>query len=204
MKKVINESVIRNIVRESLLRILKEDKDQEIADMYDEFGNNNIHDTKGRESMWAQGDGDEIATHIGRATRSTGSDSLKAAKADKFFDLDEDMGQEMSDMYDEFGNNNVHDTKGRESMWAQGDEDELATHIGRATRSTGSDSLKAAKDDKFFKKLAEGKIYKHRCTNCGTRFKFEESDAELEWDFSGPDFLKIKCPYCGSNQFTYK
>jgi DNA-directed RNA polymerase subunit RPC12/RpoP len=204
MKKVINENVIRNIVRESLIKILKESKDQEIADMYDEFGNNNVHDTKGRESMWAQGADDEMATHIGRATRSTGSDSLKAAKRDKFFGLDEDKDQEIADMYDEFGNNNIYDTNGRESMWAQGDGDEIATHIGRATRSTGSDSLKAAKDDKFFQGLAEGKIYKHRCADCGKRFKFDESEAELEWDFDGLDSLKIRCPYCGRIQFVYK
>jgi ribosomal protein S27E len=49
-----------------------------------------------------------------------------------------------------------------------------------------------------------GKEYKHKCTECKRRFTFNESDAVLEWDFTGPDFLKIKCPHCGRIQFVYK
>lgn len=53
MKKIINENTIKSIVRESLKNYLKESMDinssegwtPEIDDMWDEFGNNNIHDT---------------------------------------------------------------------------------------------------------------------------------------------------------------
>lgn len=146
----LNDRMVKEAVNKALNKYLKEDKDSDMADMYDKYGNNNVHDTKGRESMWSQGKEEDMATHVGRATRSTGADSVNAAKKDKFFGLKEDKDSEMADMYDKHGNNNVHDTKGRESMWSQGKKGEMATHIGRATRSTGAESVKAAKKDKFF------------------------------------------------------
>ena len=53
MKKIINENTIKSIVRESLKNYLKESMDinssegwtPEMDDMWDEFGNNNVHDT---------------------------------------------------------------------------------------------------------------------------------------------------------------
>ena len=53
MKKTINENTIKSIVRESLKNYLKESTDinssegwtPEMDDMWDEFGDNNVHDT---------------------------------------------------------------------------------------------------------------------------------------------------------------
>ena len=53
MKKIINENTIKSIVRESLKNYLKESMDinssegwtPEMDDMWDEFGDNNVHDT---------------------------------------------------------------------------------------------------------------------------------------------------------------
>lgn len=224
MKKVINESVIRNIVKESLLRVLRENDDYGIdpyaedksyedkwADVEDEFyydnsiepdefnrggfewphGNVNRLDRKGLWGMAAQGDPGALTTKIARGAFVHNEDDLdpdfmsdidmdatqreaeflEPRFKDSFRDgedlgylsesvfrevkrqlraLKEDKDKEIDDMYDEFGNNNIHDTKGRYSMWAQGKKGELATHLGLATRSTGHDSVKAAKEDEFF------------------------------------------------------
>lgn len=46
------------------------------------------------------------------------------------------------------------------------------------------------------------KTYKIKC-DCGHRFKVTKSNADgVEWDFSGPDFYKFKCPKCGMNHFV--
>ena len=53
MKKTINENTIKSLVRESLKNYLKESMDinssegwtPEMDDMWDEFGDNNVHDT---------------------------------------------------------------------------------------------------------------------------------------------------------------
>lgn len=41
------------------------------------------------------------------------------------------------------------------------------------------------------------KTVKIKC-DCGNRFKVTKSDAyEVDWDFTGPDYYKFKCPKCG-------
>ena len=46
------------------------------------------------------------------------------------------------------------------------------------------------------------KEHKIKCS-CGHRFKVTKSDAVgIEWDFTGPDFHKFKCPKCGRTHFV--
>lgn len=92
MKKVINENTIRQIVRESLKNYLKEsmddydgrvegwtpeDVENDMEDLYDYYGNNNIHDADnpGYASMLSQGDDDSYSTKVGRSLRSSVSDT---------------------------------------------------------------------------------------------------------------------------------
>ena len=97
MKKVINENIIRSIVRESLKNYLRESMDMnnsegwtpEMDDMWDEFGNNNIHDTDGAFGVLAQGDDDDHVSRVAKSLRSTK------------FDTDANMG-EFEDETDEF------------------------------------------------------------------------------------------------------
>ena len=97
MKKVINENTIKSIVRESLKNYLRESMDinnsegwtPEMDDMWDEFGNNNIHDTDGAFGVLAQGDDDGHVSRVARSLRSTK------------FDTDSNMGA-YNDEADEF------------------------------------------------------------------------------------------------------
>ena len=83
MKKTINENTIKSIVRESLKNYLKESIDMnssegwtpEMDDMWDEFGNNNIHDTDGTFGVLAQGDGNDHVSRVAKSLRSTKSDT---------------------------------------------------------------------------------------------------------------------------------
>ena len=83
MKKTINENTIKSIVRESLKNYLKESIDMnssegwtpEMDDMWDEFGNNNIHDTDGTFGVLAQGDDNDHVSRVARSLRSTKSDT---------------------------------------------------------------------------------------------------------------------------------
>jgi hypothetical protein len=97
MKKTINENTIKSIVRESLKNYLRESMDMnnsegwtpEMDDMWDEFGNNNIHDTDGAFGVLAQGDDDDHVSRVARSLRSTK------------FDTDANMGA-YGDEADEF------------------------------------------------------------------------------------------------------
>lgn len=97
MKKVINENTIKSIVRESLKNYLKESMDMnnsegwtpDMDDMWDEFGNNNVHDTDGAFGVLAQGDNDDHVSRVARSLRSTK------------FDTDANMGT-YGDEADEF------------------------------------------------------------------------------------------------------
>ena len=83
MKKIINESTIKSLVRESLKNYLRESMDTnnsdgwtpEMDDMWDEYGNNNIHDTNGAFGMLAQGDDDDYVSRVAKSLRSTKSDT---------------------------------------------------------------------------------------------------------------------------------
>lgn len=103
MKKVINENKIRAIVRESLRNYLKESMDSkfgmgeesdgwtpEMDDMWDEFGNNNVHDTDGAFGVLAQGDDDDYVSRVAKTMRSTKADSLNAMN-NEFGDSDADF-----------------------------------------------------------------------------------------------------------------
>ena len=89
MKKIINENTIKSIVRESLKNYLKESMDinssegwtPEMDDMWDEFGNNNIHDTDGAVGILAQGDDDDYVSRFARSLRSTKADTDANMKA---------------------------------------------------------------------------------------------------------------------------
>ena len=89
MKKIINENTIKSIVRESLKNYLKESMDinnsegwtPEMDDMWDEFGNNNIHDTNGAFGILAQGDDDDYVSRVAKSLRSTKSDTDANMKA---------------------------------------------------------------------------------------------------------------------------
>ena len=89
MKKIINENTIKSIVRESLKNYLKESIDMnssegwtpEMDDMWDEFGNNNIHDTDGAVGILAQGDDDDYVSRFARSLRSTKADTDDNMKA---------------------------------------------------------------------------------------------------------------------------
>ena len=106
MKKVVNENTIRQIVRESLKNYLKEsmddsfddydgrvegwtpeDVEDDMEELYDYYGNNNIHDTDnpGYASMLSQGDDRSYSTKVGRSLRSNMSDT-----DDAFYDEIED------------------------------------------------------------------------------------------------------------------
>ena len=97
MKKTINENTIKSIVRESLKNYLKESMDMnnsegwtpEMDDMWDEFGNNNVHDTDGAFGVLAQGGDDDHVSRVARSLRSTK------------FDTDANMGA-YGDEADEF------------------------------------------------------------------------------------------------------
>jgi hypothetical protein len=97
MKKTINENTIKSIVRESLKNYLRESMDMnnsegwtpEMDDMWDEFGNNNVHDTDGAFGVLAQGDNDDHVSRVARSLRSTK------------FDTDANMGA-YGDEADEF------------------------------------------------------------------------------------------------------
>lgn len=97
MKKTINENTIKSIVRESLKNYLRESMDMnnsegwtpEMDDMWDEFGNNNVHDTDGAFGVLAQGDDDDHVSRVARSLRSTK------------FDTDANMGA-YGDEADEF------------------------------------------------------------------------------------------------------
>ena len=87
MKKTINENTLRTIIRESMKNYLKESIDSNIDmiesdgwtpdmdDMWDEFGNNNIHDTEGAFGVLAQGDEDDHLNRVARSLRSTKFDT---------------------------------------------------------------------------------------------------------------------------------
>lgn len=102
MKKTINEKTLKSIIKESLKNYLKESMDSEIGmgeeaegwtpemdDMWDEFGNNNVHDTNGAFGVLAQGDDDDHVSRVAKSLRSTK------------FDTDANMG-EFEDEADEF------------------------------------------------------------------------------------------------------
>lgn len=102
MKKTINENTLKSIIKESLKNYLKESMDSELGmgeeaegwtpemdDMWDEFGNNNVHDTDGAFGVLAQGDDDDHVSRVARSLRSTK------------FDTDTNMG-EFEDEADEF------------------------------------------------------------------------------------------------------
>ena len=97
MKKTINENTIKSIVRESLKNYLRESMDMnnsegwtpEMDDMWDEFGNNNVHDTDGAFGVLAQGGDDDLVSRVARSLRSTK------------FDTDANMGA-YGDEADEF------------------------------------------------------------------------------------------------------
>lgn len=83
MKKTINENTIKSIVRESLRNYLRESMDMnnsegwtpEMDDMWDEFGNNNIHDTDGAFGVLAQGNDDDHVSRVAKSLRSTKFDT---------------------------------------------------------------------------------------------------------------------------------
>ena len=102
MKKTINENTLKSIIKESLKNYLKESMDSELGmgeeaegwtpemdDMWDEFGNNNVHDTDGAFGVLAQGDDDDHVSRVAKSLRSTK------------FDTDANMG-EFEDEADEF------------------------------------------------------------------------------------------------------
>lgn len=97
MKKTINENTIKSIVRESLKNYLRESMEMndsegwtpEMDDMWDEFGNNNVHDTDGAFGVLAQGDDDDHVSRVAKSLRSTK------------FDTDTNMGT-YGDEADEF------------------------------------------------------------------------------------------------------
>ena len=101
MKKTINENTIKSLVRESLKNYLRESMDMnnsdgwtpEMDDMWDEYGNNNIHDTNGAFGILAQGDDDDYVSRVAKSLRSTKSDTDANMKAygdepDKFMSDD--------------------------------------------------------------------------------------------------------------------
>lgn len=46
------------------------------------------------------------------------------------------------------------------------------------------------------------KTVKIKCS-CGHRFKVTKNDAvSIDWDFTGPDYYKFKCPKCGHTHFV--
>lgn len=88
MKKTINENTLKSIIKESLKNYLKESIDSklgmgeeadgwtpEMDDMWDEFGNNNIHDTGGAFGVLAQGDDDDHVSRVAKSLRSTKFDT---------------------------------------------------------------------------------------------------------------------------------
>ena len=88
MKKVINENTLKLIIKESLKRYLKESIDSKFSmkeesdgwtpdmdDMWDEFGNNNVHDTGGAFGVLAQGDDDDYVSRVARSLRNTKFDT---------------------------------------------------------------------------------------------------------------------------------
>ena len=83
MKKVINENTIKAIVRESLKNYLQESMSMtetdgwtpDMDDMWDEFGNNNVHDTEGAFGVLAQGDEDDHLNRVAKSVRSTKFDT---------------------------------------------------------------------------------------------------------------------------------
>ena len=83
MKKTINESTIKSLVRESLKNYLRESMNMnnsdgwtpEMDDMWDEYGNNNVHDTNGAFGILAQGDDDDYVSRVAKSLRSTKSDT---------------------------------------------------------------------------------------------------------------------------------
>lgn len=94
MKKTINEKTLKSIIKESLKNYLKESMDSELGmgeeadgwtpeidDMWDEFGNNNVHDTDGAFGILAQGDDDDHVSRVAKSLRSTK------------FDTDANMGE---------------------------------------------------------------------------------------------------------------
>lgn len=102
MKKTINENTLKSIIKESLKNYLKESMDSELGmgeesegwtpdmdDMWDEFGNNNVHDTDGAFGVLAQGDDDDHVSRVAKSLRSTK------------FDTDANIG-EFEDEADEF------------------------------------------------------------------------------------------------------
>lgn len=97
MKKTINENTLKSIIKESLKNYLKESMDSELGmgeetegwtpemdDMWDEFGNNNIHDTGGAFGVLAQGDDDDHISRVAKSLRSTKFDT--DANMDEFED----------------------------------------------------------------------------------------------------------------------
>lgn len=88
MKKVINENTLKLIIKESLKSYLKESIDSKFSmkeesdgwtpdmdDMWDEFGNNNVHDTGGAFGVLAQGDDDDYVSRVARSLRNTKFDT---------------------------------------------------------------------------------------------------------------------------------
>ena len=88
MKKVINENTLKLIIKESLKNYLKESIDSKFGmeeesdgwtpdmdDMWDEFGNNNVHDTGGAFGVLAQGDDDDYVSRVARPLRNTKFDT---------------------------------------------------------------------------------------------------------------------------------
>ena len=59
----------------------------------------------------------------------------------------------MEDLYDYYGNNNIHDADnpGYASMLSQGDDESYSTKVGRSLRSSVSDT-----DDAFYDEIKDG------------------------------------------------
>ena len=153
MKKVINENTLKSIIKESLKNYLKESMDSELGmgeesegwtpemdDIWDEFGNNNVHDTDGAFGVLAQGDDDDHVSRVAKSLRSTK------------FDTDVNMGK-FEDEADEFASDDnaeyLHD-KMFESVIKNAINEAFAKVINEVSSDLAIRAGKKAKEQKRF------------------------------------------------------
>ena len=192
MKKIINENTLKSIIKESLKNYLKESMDSDLSmgeetegwtpdmdDMWDEFGNNNVHDTDGAFGVLAQGDDDDHVSRVAKSLRSTK------------FDTDVNMG-EFEDEADEFASDDnaeyLHD-KMFESVIKNAVNEALDNLKENDDYDCGWDKSKWCGDAKFHEKHSQK-------PNAG---KPEKSSKKVDYD-CGWD----KSKWCGDAKFHEK
>lgn len=145
MKKTINENTLKSIIKESLKNYLKESIDSkldmgeeadgwtpEMDDMWDEFGNNNVHDTGGAFGVLAQGDDDDHVSRVAKSLRSTK------------FDTDTNM-EDFEDEADEFASDdNAEYLRGKmlESVVNKAINETFNKNIGKTVKLTEAELKK--------------------------------------------------------------